>query len=74
MYRQKAFHTASKEYISMEYGLGELLGKDYIMAREEFAHILSSTKRASSLVENLNSRIRVYMNLKRMVPERFLPC
>ncbi len=71
MYRQKAFHTSSREYISMEYGLGELLGKDYIMAREEFTHILNSTKRASSLVENLNSRIRVYMNLKRMVPERF---
>lgn len=71
MYRQKAFHTTSKEYIRMEYDLGELLGKDYITAREEFLHILNCTKRASSLVENLNSRIRVYMNLKRMVPERF---
>ncbi len=29
-------------------------------------------KRTSSLVENLNGRLRPYMNLKRMVPEKFL--
>lgn len=41
------------------------------MARREFNLILGRTKRASSLVENLNSRIRVYMNLKRIVPEKY---
>ena len=55
----------------MEYRLGELLGNNYESARQEFSRILDHTKRASSLVENLNSRIRVYMNLKRMVPEKY---
>ncbi len=71
MYRQKAFQTCSDEYIRLEYRLGELLGDDYITARQEFNYILDHTKRASSLVENLNSRIRVYMDLKRTVPGRY---
>lgn len=49
----------------------KLLGDSYESARQEFCRILDHTKRASSLVENLNSRIRVYMNLKRMVPEKY---
>lgn len=71
MYRQKAFHTSSWECSQMEYRLGELLGDNYESARQEFRRILDHTKRASSLVENLNSRIRVYMNLKRMAPEKY---
>lgn len=71
MYQQRACHTSSSEYVRMEYRLGELLGSNYGMARQEFNYILEHTKRASSLVENLNSRIRVYMNLKRMVPEKY---
>lgn len=71
MYQQKAFQSCSREYVQMEYSLGELLGNDYGMARREFNLILGRTKRASSLVENLNSRIRVYMNLKRIVPEKY---
>lgn len=71
MYRQKAFQTCSDEYVRLEYRLGGLLGDDYITARQELNRILDHTKRASSLVENLNSRIRVYMNLKRIVPGRY---
>ena len=71
MYQQKAFHASSWECSQMEYHLGELLGNSYESAREEFCHILDHTKRASSLVENLNSRIRVYMNLKCMVPKKY---
>lgn len=71
MYRQKAFHTSSCECSQMEYRLGELLGDSYASTKEEFCRILEHTKRASSLVENLNGRIRVYMNLKRMVPEKY---
>ena len=71
MYQQKAFHAYSWECSQMEYRLGELLGNNYESARQEFSRILDHTKRASSLVENLNSRIRVYMNLKRMVPEKY---
>ncbi len=71
MYRQKAFQTASDEYIRLEYRLGELLEDNYAMARREFNRIPDHTKRASSLVENLNSRIRVYMDLKRTVPGKY---
>lgn len=71
MYRQKAYQTCSDEYIRLEYRLGEVLGNDYLMIRQEFNRILEHTKRASSLVENLNSRIRVYMDLKRIVPKRY---
>ena len=71
MYQQKAFHSSCWECSQMEYRLGELLGNNYESARQEFYRTLDHTKRASSLVENLNSRIRVYMNLKRMVPEKY---
>ena len=55
----------------MECLLGELSGSSYESARQEFCHILDNTKCASSLVENLNSMVRVYMNLKRMVPKKY---
>ncbi len=71
MYTQKAFHPSSREYVRMEYCLGTLLGGGYMAARQEFSRILDRTKRASSPVENLNSRIRVYMDLKRMVPGKY---
>lgn len=71
IYAQKAFHPFSREYISTEYSLGMLPGNNYMAAREEFSRILDSTKRASSLVENLNGRIRMYMDLKRTVPEKY---
>ena len=71
MYRQRAFDASADGYIELEYKLGEVLGKDYLKARQEFNRILEHTKRASSLVENLNSRIRVYINLKRVVPEKY---
>ena len=34
--------------------------------------LLKEVKRASSPVENLNSRIRTYMNVKRIIPTGFL--
>ncbi len=73
MYMQEAFQTSSREYIRMEYSPGALLGDGgrYRMARQEFTRIVDGTKRAGSLAENLNSRIRVYMNLKRVVPEKY---
>lgn len=71
MYQQKAFHSSSPECSQMEYRLGELPGNSCASTRQEFQRILDHTKRAGSLAENLNSRIRVYMNLKRMVPEKY---
>lgn len=71
LYREKALPASSPEYSQLEYKLGALLGDGYETAKEEFCRVVENTKRASSLVENLNSRIRVYMNLKRTVPEKY---
>ena len=71
MYGQLAYDKKSEKYDKLEHKLRRLLMKDYDRARKEFEEILCNVKRASSLVENLNSRIRTYMNVKRMVPTGF---
>lgn len=71
MYRQKALLPSEAEYGQIEISLAKLLGKDYDQTRREFEEILSRTKKASSLVENLNGRIRSYMDLKRTVPKDY---
>lgn len=71
MYRQKAVLPSEAEYGQIEISLAKLLGKDYDRTRREFEDILSQTKKASSLVENLNGRIRSYMDLKRTVPKDY---
>ena len=48
-----------------------LLAERYTEARDEFERLLGRTKKASSLVENLNGRIRVFMEVKRVIPARF---
>ena len=49
-----------------------MLKEGYADGYLKVQEILEGVKRASSLVENLNGRLRPYMNLKRMVPEKFL--
>jgi len=71
MYRQLAFGSSSKQYKDMEYQLVIMLMGKYDEARFEFQKILDGTKKASSLVENLNGRIRVYIDIKRIIPTRF---
>ena len=71
MYRQRSFGTDSQEYQHMEYQIVMMLMERYDEIRAEFQKILSEIKKASSLVENLNGRIRRYINLKRVVPTRF---
>ena len=71
MYRQKALAASDPEYNQIEINLAKLLGKDYDRTRRDLEDILSRIKKASSLVENLNGRIRSYMDLKRMVPKDY---
>ncbi len=70
-YKERAYVAQTWECSQIEYKLGNLLCKRYTEVREEFERILSSAKRASSMVENVNGRIRTYMNLKRIVPKSF---
>jgi len=71
MYQQLAFGIASTRYNDMEYEIVIMLMEKYDEARREFQKVLDGTKKASSLVENLNGRIRVYIDMKRVVPTRF---
>lgn len=70
-YRERVYGTLTWECSRIEYELGNALCERYSEAREEFERILRSAKRASSMVENVNGRIRTYMNLKRIVPKKF---
>ena len=72
MYKQLAFGETSQLREDMEYQLMEMLVDKYDETREEFQKILGSVKKASSLVENLNGRIRNYINVKRVIPTQFL--
>ena len=72
MYRMRGYHPDSQEYRSADRRLRHILKKKYADVYLEIEGILKEIKRASSLVENLNGRLRRYMNLKRMIPEKFL--
>ena len=71
MYQQLAFSEQSTEYYEIEYALWDMLKENYGMARALFVQQLKTVKKASSLVENLNGRIRKYMDVKRVVPTGF---
>jgi hypothetical protein len=71
MYRQLKYSEKSEEYYRIEYALWDMLKKDYSNARALFWQQLKTVKKASSLVENLNGRIRKYMDVKRVVPTDF---
>lgn len=72
LYRLRSYQgDESKEYMAINHRIDELLSGRRPEAEEELQHMLDMIKRASSLVENLNSRIRPYIHLKRIVPDRF---
>lgn len=71
MYRQLSFGTGTQQYQDMEYRLVMILMGKYDVARSEFQKLLNEIKKASSLVENLNGKIRNYINIKRVIPTRF---
>lgn len=71
MYRQRSYSSLSVQSNDIQYKLGYMLKERYTEAGSEFQKLLDKTKKASSLVENLNGRIRTYMEVKRIVPTRF---
>jgi len=71
MYRQMSYDPESSEYNETLYKQVLLLGERYLEVREEFERLLNGIKKASSLVENLNGRIRVFIEVKRIIPPRF---
>lgn len=71
MYRQRSYSASSEQSNEIQCQLVYMLRERYTEANDHFQKMLTTTKKASSLVENLNGRIRVYMEVKRVVPTRF---
>ena len=71
MYRQKTHAPGSAQNSEIQCKQALLLVEKYPEARNKFDQILRGTKKASSLVENLNGRIRVFIEVKRVIPPRF---
>jgi hypothetical protein len=72
MWIQLRHSTDSSEYNIIEAKIGILLGKRYIDVRNKWDIFLEDIVRASSIVENVNSRLRPYLSLKKVVPNGFL--
>lgn len=71
MYKQLSMKLYCKENIELEYELVKELMYDYDKAKIAFNNALQKTKKASSFVENLNGRIKKYINIKHLVPTKF---
>ena len=71
MYRQQSYSTETAQYNKLECQIGLMLGSRYNEARAVYEKLLHETKKASSLVENLNGRIRKFIDMKRVVPTEF---
>ena len=54
-----------------KYRQGKVNLERFEAARKVHDRIVMGTKRASSLVENVNSRLRAYMNIKKCVSDSF---
>jgi len=71
MYQHLSVNTGSLLSNEIQCKLVSLLGARFCEAQEEFQRLLKNTKKASSMVENLNGRIRVFIEVKRVIPPSF---
>ena len=70
-------HSAKYDFDSCKYGeessvLEELIGEKYEEIEDAVLLILESTHRCSSMVENLNSRVRPYLDERKSVSQKML--
>jgi hypothetical protein len=73
LYRQRAWDYRSEEYRFIEKKLYHIFGERLPEARETLKAMIRHTYRASSPDENVNGRLRVFMNARRGVPSWQLP-
>ena len=73
LYRLRTKAEGSYEYEALNRIISRKLGRKRAMAEQIMKLLISTTKRASSLIESTNSRIRKYMDVKRYVPSMFFP-
>ena len=69
MYNQSAYPVGSAEYSAIEARLYRVFKNRLPDARIALQEILRKTYRASSMIENVNGRLRSFIHLKREVPD-----
>lgn len=69
LYHQTARRRTSEAYRFAEKKLFSFFGQRIFEARDTLSSLLRSVFRAGSLIENVNGRLRPFMDLKREVPE-----
>ena len=73
MYSMRSLVQGSEAHSRAYYAAGELAGDDstFMDAVRALDELMHNTKRASSWIESLNSRLRKYMDIKRYVSDSF---
>lgn len=72
MWEQKKHPVESQQYNIMEAQIGTSLMDQYEYIHDKFHEMMDKVVRASSIVECINSLIRPYLFLKRVVNDKFL--
>jgi len=71
IYRQQSYLPYCSQSIEAQCYIVNLLQDRYIDVQNAIQLAKNSTKKASSIVENVNGRIRVYIEVKRTIPDAF---
>ena len=71
MYHQLSYLRNNHQSIKEQCHIVNQLQDKYQEVQNEIHQALSSIKKASSIVENLNGRIRTYVEVKRIIPDSF---
>jgi hypothetical protein len=72
MWKQNVFDKYSEEYNIREIEILNVAKKDYSKIRNLFNDLIANTIRASSIVENINSLLRPYLDIKKSPNQNFL--
>lgn len=71
-WQQRGLSCNTNKYWILDSKLKSRLGNSYIKIKAKVTEILKSIVRCSSIVENINSQIRPYLFLKRVLKGKFL--
>jgi hypothetical protein len=72
MWQQNVLDKYSEEYNLKEIEILNIAKTDYSKIRELFNELINNTIRASSIVENINSLLRPYLDIKKSPNQNFL--
>lgn len=72
MWKQHDLNKYSEEYNIIEIEILNIVRNDYTKARKIFKTLIEDTIRASSVVENINSLLRPYLDIKKSPNQTFL--